>query len=360
MGHLDHGHLGGWSTGDGIDKAAFQEKLRLYRLAVEKAKTDPNRRYYGAHVLGHGYVDVQALFAKIAGALGAQRFCNRVGNFNPVDLVPLHLTDWDKYAPPYSRQRPPAGWFPKANGLTYVFKQYWQVSRPVPWFWPVKPPQGFDRSQNTYFEISLITWFYADIGDYETRLDINVVSIPVLDQRDQQWGYRATPLQRHQKVAAQICEQLFTALKNNLPSPVARERRAVIVKMIDDAIAAKRAEAAGKAPAGATPAGASSTGSVSTPVSAASSQGGQANASTVPNLPAAPASGADLDSVIGTSVDDGGVASGAEPGAPAAPSGDLVDAGLPDGGGDAAGSSAQAAGTATVAVRIPAPRLKER
>jgi hypothetical protein len=72
-GHFDHGHVNSLDGIDGVDKGALQERLRLYKLAIEKARNDPDRRYFGAHVLGHGHVDVQALFVKVAALLQSGR-----------------------------------------------------------------------------------------------------------------------------------------------------------------------------------------------------------------------------------------------------------------------------------------------
>lgn len=385
-GHFDHGSI---DPIDGVDWVAErrqqEEKLRAYKQAIEKAKADPMRRYYGAHVLGHGYVDVQKLFANIAQRLGAHRFCNRVGNFSPVDLMPIGITDWDKYAPPFSRRRPPAGWYPGADGVTHVFKQYWQVARPVPWWWPVKPPSGFDRKENTYFEISLVTWFYGGVGDYETRLDINVVSIPVLDQFDKSWGYRGTPLSRHQKAAEGICKEIFAALKAAAPPDYVRARRDKVMKMIED-LARKEREGSGKpgnslppgtgkgkvpANPGSTPGTGGQTGSGSGS-EAGSGKAGDKGKQFPTNPPTG--SGTDLDSVLtGDPVDDG-VGTGTEPQVPEPTGGDAADAALPDGGqvGSPLGAPAQdpppapdantvAEGTKVTATAvIPTPRYRGR
>lgn len=225
---LNIGHVGGWSHGEGIDPAKAQRIKRML-AAVEKAKVDPQRRYYGAHIVGHGYTDVPAIFTRAALEAGMMRICNTVANFNPVDLTDTQLSDWSRFTPPYSRKSTPAGFYPNAAGLTRVFKQYWQVANQSPWWNVFGGKAKFDRSKSTYIEVSIVTWFFADIGDYETRVDITVVSLPVLDQTDKVWARRRTPLVDHQVAAEKVCHQLFEALKATPPSALVLAKRSKIV-----------------------------------------------------------------------------------------------------------------------------------
>ncbi len=258
---LSHGHIGGWSHGEGIDPAKARRIKRML-AAVEKAKLDPQRRYYGAHVVGHGFADIPAIFTRAAQEAGLMRICNTVANFNPVDLTDTVLSDWSRFSPPYSRTNTPAGFYPNAAGLTRVFKQYWQVADKKRW-WVQGDKPKFDRTKSTYVEVSIVTWFFADIGDYETRIDITVVSLPVLDRSDKVWARRKTPLQTHQLAAEQVCHRLFEVLKAIPPTAYTLGKRKSII--------AQQAEEARRA--------------------AARKQA---------NLPKVGQSGADLDSLFGT------------------------------------------------------------
>jgi hypothetical protein len=228
----DHGHLGGWSTGDGVDRhKSFAKSQEAFLKQLEEAKKDPLRRTYGVHVVSHGYCDLPRIFTELGNKLGAIRVCGTTGNFYPTDVSLNDLTDWSKFAPPYSRRRPPAGWYANALGLTHVWRQYWQVPAKSYRLFKPKGRQLFDRSQSTYIEVQIVTWFYASIGDYETRIDINVVSLPVLDQADKRWALRGTPLKNHQRVAQGLTDGLFEALKFAQPTQWARERRAKLIKL---------------------------------------------------------------------------------------------------------------------------------
>ncbi|CAN5484915.1 hypothetical protein BH11CYA1_BH11CYA1_20540 [soil metagenome] len=243
MGDLSHGHIGGWSHGEGIDPAKAQRIKRMLS-AVEKAKTDPERRYYGAHIVGHGFIEVPAVFRNAALAAGMLRICNTVANFNPVDLTDTQISDWSRFSPPYSRTNTPAGFYPGAAGLTRVFKQYWQVTEPGRW-WVWGEKAKFDRTKSTYIEVSIVTWFFADIGDYETRIDINVVSLPMLDRTDKVWARKRTPLVAHQLAAEKVCHRLFEALKATPPGAYVLSKRS---KIIDQKAEEARREEARKQP----------------------------------------------------------------------------------------------------------------
>jgi hypothetical protein len=235
QGMADHGSLGGWSTGDGIDHdKSFLKSNEAFLKAVEEAKNDPLRRIYGAHVVSHGYLDLPRIFTELGTKLGAIRVCGTTGNFNPTDVSLNDITDWSKFTPPYSRRRPPAGWYAKAPGVTHIWRQYWQVA-PESFFGGLwNRPKGrpiYDRSQSTYLEVNIVTWYFAAIGDYETRVDIKVVSLPVLDQADKRWAVRGTPLKRHQCVAEGLIDGLVGAMIFAEPTDWAKERRSKLIKL---------------------------------------------------------------------------------------------------------------------------------
>ncbi|HNB14356.1 MAG TPA: hypothetical protein PLC15_03200 [Candidatus Obscuribacter sp.] len=242
------------SINDGVPVATYggagngsAEAERKFREKVRQALTDPNRRYYGAHVVGHGPLEVPELFSRIASSEGLVRICNQIGNFSPVNEYKHHITDWTgaiSLAPteaallsPKEQERRkgcrvPAGYYDGANGFTRIWRQYWQVGKRksmVPWDGSVK----LDREQRTYLEVSIITWYYGEALDYETRLDIRIVSLPVyrwfIGTKIGAWYWREIPWRKHQKACDKVLAQLFDALKKSTPSELARQRRCEIL-----------------------------------------------------------------------------------------------------------------------------------
>ncbi len=225
FGHdLDIGHLGGWSHGEAQaleGRNALSKRLE----AIAKAKADPTRRFWGAHVIGHGYIDTIAQFKVIAAKQNMFRFCHRVPNFNPLEWTQTGISNWNPFSPVTSNRQEPAGSYPGAGGLTSVFRQYWQVANKTHWWMPQRTP-AYDRTKNTYIEISIIQWYFAEIDDYETRVDLVVVPIPVYDRIEGCYGYRRAPLVEHQNAAAAITAGLFRVLKQTEPTASAKARRA--------------------------------------------------------------------------------------------------------------------------------------
>lgn len=217
----DFGHAGYWS---GLDSSgmSFDDRLQM-------ALSDSDRRYFGAHGTGHGPIDLIEKFGSLATQAGLIRVCSRMPNLKPVDLSVSDndISDWGHFRPPYTRQHTPNGYYEGADGLTWVFKQSWQLT---------DAKKGFDRSQGTYLEVRIITWFFASIGDYETRVDINIKS--TLGYGLQNAG-RA--IYNHQLAGAKVCSGLLNAMKAATPSTLVQEKRIAIAlqarqpQAVDDA-----------------------------------------------------------------------------------------------------------------------------
>ena len=190
------------------------------------------RRLYGAHVVSHGWLDLPRIVTELGTHLGAIRVCGTTGNFNPDRHRPQRAHRLVQiYRTFLSHGVPPAGWYTKATGVTHIWRQYWQVGPKRRWWKRQVKRPIFDRSKSTYLEINIVTWFYAAIGDYETRLDIKVVSLPVLDQYDKRWGVRENQLNLHQELAQNLTDGVFAELKNAHPTTWAEERRGKLIKL---------------------------------------------------------------------------------------------------------------------------------
>lgn len=240
-----HGHDGSPDAVYGGGKSPEAEAL--FRENVRKALKDPQRRFYGAHVVGHGDLDVPAAFTTIAKELFMTRVCTVVGSFVPIDEIKRQLTDWNGAIPlvPIDAEmmtprdierrlgcRVPAGYYDGATGFTRTWRQYWQVGA-LEGFWPFVRRAVFDRGQKTYVEVKAITWFFAEAGDYETRFEMRIISLPVwrFDRAIKdagRWYHRGKPWHRHQKTCDELLTKLFNVLKHNGPSDLIKRRRAEI------------------------------------------------------------------------------------------------------------------------------------
>jgi hypothetical protein len=249
--HLEIDVNGGFGH-DGSPDAVYggaksPEAEALFRENVRKALKDPQRRFYGAHVVGHGDLDVPAAFITIAKELFMTRVCTVVGSFVPIDEIKRQLTDWNGAIPlvPIDAEmmtprdierrlgcRVPAGYYDGATGFTRTWRQYWQVGA-LEGFWPFVRRAVFDRGQKTYVEVKAITWFFAEAGDYETRFEMRIISLPVwrFDRAVKdagRWYHRGKPWHSHQKTCDEILAKLFNVLKHHGPSDLIKRRRAEI------------------------------------------------------------------------------------------------------------------------------------
>jgi hypothetical protein len=212
-------------------------RLRLEH--IEQAKNDPYRKYFGAHLVGHGYANAAEIFTRLAKENRCLGVGGRAANFRNVDTIPMELTDWDNFNAPFNRKKTPAGWYPGANGMTKIWQQYWQVGKRKKWWNIFDKDYVWDRTKSTYLQVSIITWVYSDVGDFETRIDIQVKTVPVLDQSDKQWGFRKTPFLEHQKAAKTIVEAMFKEIMAIKPTQRMLDRRK---KMLEDAKSKKQKE----------------------------------------------------------------------------------------------------------------------
>lgn len=249
--HLEIDVNGGFAH-DGSPDAVYggaksPEAEALFRENVRKALKDPQRRFYGAHVVGHGDLDVPAAFTAIAKELFMTRVCTVIGSFVPIDEIKRQLTDWNGAIPlvPIDAEmmtprdierrlgcRVPAGYYDGATGFTRVWRQYWQVGARKG-FWPMLRRTVLDRNQKTYVEVKTITWFFAEAGDYETRFEMRIISLPVwkFDRAIKdtgRWYSRGGPWHRHQKTCDELLAKLFNVLKHHGPSDLIKRRRAEI------------------------------------------------------------------------------------------------------------------------------------
>ena len=251
--------VNGGAVHDGVPVAVYGGKGHAknpdseqeFREKVRAALTDPNRRFYGAHVVGHGSIDVPQLFTRLAEKLGMLRICTVIGNFVPLNEVKYNLTDWDgavSLAPitpgmallltPRDVERRlgcrvPAGYYDGGTGTTRIWRQYWQIGKRdsiLPW----RRKRGYDREQSTYIEVRAITWFYGEAMDYETRLEMRIISLPIWKTRPGlrvgDWWYRSTPWRNHQKACDKILADMFVELQKTQPSDLAKIRRCRITE----------------------------------------------------------------------------------------------------------------------------------
>ena len=197
--------------------------------ALQKVAEDPERKLFGVHVVAHGACSPELAFARAAERRGLVRIDTVTPNFAGMDLLQPEISDWNIWSPPYPRRKLPAGYYRDATGTTRVIRQYWQIKRKFSFWERPKNDWRFDRFQFTLLDVSMVQWYYREIGDCETRISINVLSLPIFDKIEKEWGYLKDSFLKHQRAAREISEEIFEHFRATQSHPLAVLNRSKIV-----------------------------------------------------------------------------------------------------------------------------------
>lgn len=199
-------------------KALTEEQRRM----LDKIRNDPNRKFFGTHIINHGFVDVAVEFRRIATELGCVRIDQLTPNFTGSDSIIHKLADWNRWSEPFLREKMPSGWYEGAKGSTRIFRQFWQLEKGF--FHPEKETR-FDRFAGMVLDVVAVTWHYKEPGDYETRFQIMVKTLPEYSDAEGGWGIRQDPFRRYQPKADELNERMARALSLYRPDPWCKQIR---------------------------------------------------------------------------------------------------------------------------------------
>lgn len=209
--------------GDGFDGVSLGNAM-LHESGWDtswQSKTADDKRAFILHVGPHGDVDTKKLVGEVAAKAGFIRLHPKRVSGTPIDSCEsylLPLTAWSKSAPAGSM---PSGHYRNATGTTTIWREFFQVGvRDWPWSAP-----RFDKEAMVHVEISCITWFFRETGDYETRLLFRVVPWVFMCQVSGESGFRKKPLDAHIRAAKRACDLMLGELKATKPHPAAQQLR---------------------------------------------------------------------------------------------------------------------------------------
>lgn len=196
---------------------------------LKDLERDPMRRFYGAHVLCHKFIDVEDLFRSIATEMGCVRIDLVTPNFNGTDRIVEDITDWNRWSEPYTRKKVPGGWYEGAEGTTRIVRQYWQLKKR---WWDKERDRRFDRFCGMVLEVVAITWFYAEPNDYETRFQVLVKTFPAFDSGVDDYGIKKAPFKRYQPKAKALAQKVADELVKAKPQVDSVQKRKEIAERI--------------------------------------------------------------------------------------------------------------------------------
>jgi hypothetical protein len=240
-GHVSFAYHGGNGDGGSHAQLAGKDAISPQGQSIievhvpTKTKDGDAIRGYICHISRHGRIDILSEFKKLSAKFDLIQIDGRRPGLDVSNQIFYKILDFDAYAhaQELSTGRPfdaathgdrakPNGWYPGATGTTTLIRQYWQVGKRTSLFgMPV-----FDDKAGTYLEVEVITWSYYETGDFETKLEVRVISAPEWSDREQKWGYRSAPFDSHQRVAIKSYIAMMDLLIATAPSLAASLLRA--------------------------------------------------------------------------------------------------------------------------------------
>lgn len=238
-GHMEyHGGTGhGGSTGHAphIEALSPQGNLTI-NVPTRDAKGEAIRGYI-CHVSRHGEIDTMSKVHAIATRYQLIRIDGKRPGFDSSNRFFPVILDYEawRHAQEIADSRPydaathgqrakPNGWYPGATGSTSLVREYWQIGKRKSTFGKLE----FDETASTYLEVSVITWNFAEAGDFETKLEVRVISAPEWSPADNAWGYRSKPFEAHQRVAIAVYTKMMEQLVATKPGRAAEILRGAV------------------------------------------------------------------------------------------------------------------------------------
>lgn len=216
--HVDNGvHDNGQHFGHGVgtgDGTTFHQD------------EDLEKQSFGIVVVGHGHIDLHAAIATSLARQGliehfALQGVKRRMNDLYQTLQPIREATQSREA------LMPSGYYPNATGLTSEWRSYYQLGTPtVLQKLMGKKATVRDPKVRTYVEVESSSWFFAETGDYETRILVKVVSPVIYESRVGEYGYRKEELETHLAAARNFANDMLSTLRSAKPSQAALDLRA--------------------------------------------------------------------------------------------------------------------------------------
>lgn len=230
------GHAGSHNHQQTVAEAISPQGVPTVDVHVPTVNTDGEAiRGYISHISRHGRIDILSNLRAIAARHDLIQIDGRRPGLDVSNRLFYEILDFDAWAHaqeltegrPYDaathgQRAHPNGWYPGATGSTSLIREYWQVGKRKRAF--AKPE--FDDQAGTYLEVSVITWTFIESGDFETKLEVRVISAPEWDGAV--WGYRGKPFLVHQRVAITAYTAMMNLLVQTKPDAAAVVLRAAV------------------------------------------------------------------------------------------------------------------------------------
>ncbi|MFA6211593.1 MAG: hypothetical protein WC714_19300 [Candidatus Obscuribacterales bacterium] len=136
---------------------------------------NPSNSAFGIAVVGHDYLDHRTIVRQLLTKAGLLELFTPLGDRKRVDqsyevIKPVRAATKSKSAVM------PSGYYDGATGLTREWRSFWQIGKHTFADRLLGNPRTRDPKARWNIDVSITQWFYAESGDYETRILASVWS----------------------------------------------------------------------------------------------------------------------------------------------------------------------------------------
>jgi hypothetical protein len=136
---------------------------------------NPGNSAFGIAVIGHDYLDHRSIVRHLLAKVGLLELFTQQGDRKRVDqsyqmIKPVRAATQSKAAVM------PSGYYEGATGLTREWRSFWQIGKHSMVDRLCGRPPMRDPKARWNIDVSITQWFYAESGDYETRILASVWS----------------------------------------------------------------------------------------------------------------------------------------------------------------------------------------
>lgn len=185
--------------------------------------SDASRQDFGLLVLGHGNVDIGKVVAEACASLGLVERREELGAQKKVKRTHQELLPVKGKC---GVMEPPRGIYEGATGCTYAYRSFFSVGSRSPMAFVMRKPLEIASGITAKVRVSVLTWFFAETMDYETRIVISVIQ-PRSRLVQASGGYCISASERdaHWKAGRDLALKLKAVFSEAKPSDYARLQR---------------------------------------------------------------------------------------------------------------------------------------
>lgn len=218
----DHGGHGmGVDNGVSLDGHFGGHGMMSAMGASFAGAINPNNDAFGIAVVGHDYIDHRTFVRQLLTNAGLLELFTPQGDRKRVDqsyevIKPVRAATQTKEAVM------PSGYYDGATGLTREWRSFWQIGELTLADRLLGRPRSRNPKARWNIDVSITQWYYAESGDYETRILASVWS-----------GFMNTTTDMderidHLKVARQFIKEMAAIIGAESPNEHARKFRAAL------------------------------------------------------------------------------------------------------------------------------------